>query len=239
MSKYKLFILAIMFCCFATSLRAQWQLPNGGVREENYNIEKFDTLALPKWEPHLYVGTGFMGTNRGDNRIYSTVMPSLTFRPSDKWAITGGFSFTSDLGLNPYYSFESAPKSLAPYKRNGGTSLASGYVSAEYHAGENVWLSASLYHQGGTYAPIYGFANGNAFDVSVTAINAEAAFRFKNNNFLILSFTMIKDNVGTLPYMMYDSWHHGGFGPWGMYASSFDYYRMSAPCGMMCNPWLW
>jgi len=37
-----------------------------------------------------------------------------------------------------------------------------------------------------------------------------------------------------MPYMLYDTWMHaGGFGPWGMYASPTDYYRMAAPYSPM------
>ena len=44
-----------------------------------------DTLRLPKWEPHLAVATGFMGSSAGDNRLFTTVAPSLTYRPSSRW----------------------------------------------------------------------------------------------------------------------------------------------------------
>ena len=188
-----------------------------------------DTISLPKWEPHLQVGMGFLGSANGDNRLFNSVAPSLTYRPNKKWTVNGGFRFTSDMGLNPHFSLSKPEKNLAPYKRNGGTGLASAHLEAVYRAGENVWLAASVYHIGGSYAPLYGFANGDVLPVSATAISAAAAFRFNEESFLQLSFTVLRDHDGTLPYMYHDTWMHGGLGHWGMFASPTDYYRMAIP----------
>ena len=170
-----------------------------------------------------------MGSTNGDNRLFSSVSPSIIHRPNDKWTIRAGFRITSDMGLNPQFSLSKPAKNLAPYKRNGGTGLASAHIEAYYRAGKNVWLAASIYHLGGTYAPFYGFANGEVLNVSATAISAAAAFRFNEESFLQLSFTVIRDHYGTLPYMYHDSWMHGGFGSWGMYTSPTDYYRLATP----------
>lgn len=188
-----------------------------------------DSVQPPKWEPHLSVTSGFWGSSNGDNRLFTSVAPSLTYRPSDKWAVNAGFRITSDMGLNPNFTLSKPEKSLIPYKRNGGTGLASAHVEAVYRAGQNVWLGAALYHVGGSYAPFYGFANGDVLNVSATAISAAAAFRFNDESFLHLSFTVVRDHCGTLPYMYHDTWMHGGFGPWGLYASPTDYYRMAMP----------
>ncbi len=107
--------------------------------------------------------------------------------------------------------------------------MASAHLEAVYRAGENVWLAASVYHIGGSYAPLYGFANGDVLPVSATAISAAAAFRFNEESFLQLSFTVLRDHYGTLPYMYHDTWMHGGLGHWGMFASPTDYYRMAIP----------
>lgn len=212
------FILGVVLLLQTTTAQAQFLMPMGS-----------DTIHLPKWEPHLAVTTGFMGSTNGDNRLFSSVSPSIIHRPNDKWTIRAGFRITSDMGLNPQFSLSKPAKNLAPYKRNGGTGLASAHIEAYYRAGKNVWLAASIYHLGGTYAPFYGFANGEVLNVSATAISAAAAFRFNEESFLQLSFTVIRDHYGTLPYMYHDSWMHGGFGSWGMYTSPTDYYRIATP----------
>ena len=61
-------------------------------------------------------------------------------------------------------------KRLAPYRqRNGGTGLVSAHAAAQYQVNDHLWLAASLYHLTGTYAPLYGFGNGDVFDVSAKA----------------------------------------------------------------------
>lgn len=215
--KYQIGVLLLFFLAAAVPSRAQWR-------------SQADTVTLPKWEPHLSVSTGFVGSSYGDNRLYTSVAPSLTFRPNDRWTINAGFRITTDMGLNPNYMFSSPTKDLAPYKhRNGGTGIASAHVAAQYQVTDRLWLAASVYHLGGTYAPIYGFGNGSSFDVSATAVSAAASYRFRNDSFLHLSFTYIRDEYGTMPYLFHDAWMHGGYGPWGMYASPTDYYRMASP----------
>lgn len=233
MKKIHIVIVLLLLSSFPTVLHAQW-LPfyPGMVYPSCYATADSipDTIRLPRWEPHLAVSTGFLGTSFGDNRLYTSVAPSLVYRPSDKWTVVGGFRITTDMGLNPNYSIGSSQRSLAPYRTNGGTGLASGYVEAQYHVNDNFWLAGSVYHIGGSYAPLFGPLNSEAFNVSATAISAAAAFRFKNNNLLHISFTYVRDHAGTMPYMLYDTWMHaGGFGPWDMYASPTDYYRMAAP----------
>lgn len=191
-----------------------------------------DTAYLPKWEPHLSVTSGFMGTHYGDNRLFTSIAPSLTYRPSDRWTLHAGFRLTSDMGMNPNY-IGSSPRSLAPMRPNGGTGMASAHIEAAYQVNDNMWLSASVYHLGGTYAPIYGFANGRAVDISATAISAAAAFRFHDNSFLHLSFTYIRDQYGTMPFLYHDAWMQSGCGPWGFYAGPADMYRMAMPWGPM------
>lgn len=237
MKKIHIVIVLLLLSSFPTVLHAQW-LPfyPGMVYPSCYATADTipDTIRLPKWEPHLAVSTGFLGTSFGDNRLYTSVAPSLVYRPSDKWTVVGGFRITTDMGLNPNYSIGSSQRSLAPYRTNGGTGLASGYVEAQYQVNDNFWLAGSVYHIGGSYAPLFGPLNSEAFNVSATAISAVAAFRFKNNNLLHISFTYVRDHAGTMPYMLYDTWMHaGGFGPWGMYASPTDYYRMAAPYSPM------
>lgn len=221
MKRLKFILLLIM----AMSLRqgvvhAQFLLPDGIGN---------DSVRMPKWEPHLMVGTGFMGSANGDNRLFTSVAPSLVYRPSNRWVVSGGFRITSDMGLNPNFMLSKPAKSLVPYKRNGGTGLVSAHVEAVYQAGKNVWLAGALYHISGSYAPLYGLANGEMLNVSATAISAAAAFRFNEDSFLSLSFTVLRDHYGTLPYMYHDAWMHGFGGPWGMYASPTDYYRMAMP----------
>lgn len=237
MKKIHIVIVLLLLSSFPTVLHAQW-LPfyPGMVYPSCYATADSipDTIRLPKWEPHLAVSTGFLGTSFGDNRLYTSVAPSLVYRPSDKWTVVSGFRITTDMGLNPNYSIGSSQRSLAPYRTNGGTGLASGYVEAQYQVNDNFWLAGSVYHIGGSYAPLFGPLNSEAFNVSATAISAAAAFRFKNNNLLHISFTYVRDHAGTMPYMLYDTWMHaGGFGPWGMYASPTDYYRMAAPYSPM------
>jgi hypothetical protein len=189
-----------------------------------------DTVKLSRWEPHLQVSTGFMGTSYGDNRLYTSVAPSLTFRPSDRWAMNAGFRITTDMGLNPNYAYSSPERSLAPYKhRNGGTGLAAAHVVAQYQVSDRLWLAAAVYHLGGTYAPVYGFGNGEVFDVSATAVSAAASYRFNDDSFLHLSFTYVRDEQGTLPYLYHDAWMHG-YG-WGMYASPMGPYGMGIAHG--------
>lgn len=178
-----------------------------------------DTAELSRWEPHLSVSTGFMGTSYGDNRLFTSVAPSLTFRPNDHWTVNAGFHITSDMGLNPNYAIGSPTKDLAPYRhRNGGTGLASAHVAAQYQVNDRLWLAAAIYHLGGTYAPVYGWGNGEVFDVSATAVSAAASYRFKNDSFLHLAFTYVRDEQGTLPYMWHDAWMSGCYGPWGLYS---------------------
>lgn len=189
------------------------------------HAEQKDSVKTPKWEPHLSVSTGFIGSNYGDNRLFTSVAPSLDFRPNDRWRLTGGFRITSDMGM-PMISNN---RDLAPYKRDKGTGLVSVHGAAEYQVNDRLWLAAAVYHVAGSYAPFYGFGRGNAWDVSATAISAAAAFRFNDNDFLRLSFTVVRDNYGTLPFMYHDAWLHGGYGAWGLYATPLDYYRMADP----------
>ena len=55
------------------------------------HAEQKDSVKTLKWEPHLSVSTGFIGSNYGDNRLFTSVAPSLDFRPNDRWRLTGGF----------------------------------------------------------------------------------------------------------------------------------------------------
>lgn len=191
--------------------------------------EEGDTLRLPKWEPHLAVTTGFLGSTSGDNRLFSTVAPSLTLRPSDRWTLNAGFGLMSDMGLNPDYALSKPTRSLAPYKRNGGTGLVTAHAEAVYRAGKNVWLAASVYHLGGTYAPLYGMANGDVLDVSATALSAAAAFRLSEKSFLHLSVTAVHDRYGTLPFLYDDMWMNGGFGTWGTCSPLLGYGHRCMP----------
>ena len=212
MLKYKHVVLALLLLA-AVPLKAQ---------------RGMDTIEPPRWEPHVSVTTGFMGSNYGDNRLFTSVAPSLTFRPSTRWELRGGFRITNDMGLNPNYT-TNQPRSLAPRRRNGGTGIASAYVEADYRVNDRLWLAASLYHIGGQYAPLFGPANGDAIDISATALSAAAAYRFSNNSYLHLSFTVVRDHTGMMPYMLYDTWMHSGWGGWGCYASPTDYYRLTVP----------
>lgn len=193
------------------------------------HIQERDTI-VPRWEPHISVTTGFVGSSYGDNRLYTSIAPSVTFRPTKRLSFVGGIGMMNDLGMDPHYLVHPV-RSLAPLRSsNGGTGLVSAYVGAEYQVNDRLWLAASLYHLGGQYAPFFGCANGSAVDVSATALSAEAAYRFSDNNYLRLSFTVVRDHTGMLPYMMYDSWMYHGWGSWNSYASPTDLYRlMGAP----------
>lgn len=188
-------------------------------------VEAKDSVSAPKWEPHLAVSTGFIGSNYGDNRLFTSVAPSIDYRPNDRWRLNAGFRITSDMGFPPV----AGSRDLAPYKREGGTGLASAHASAEYQVNDRLWLAAAIYHVGGKYAPFYGFGQGGTLDVSATAISAAAAYRFNDHDFLRLSFTVVRDHYGTLPFMYHDAWMHGGYGAWGLYATPTDYYRMASP----------
>lgn len=183
---------------------------------------------LPRWEPHLAVGTGFTSSTQGDNRLFTAVAPSLTYHASDKLSLFAGFSILSDLGLNPNYN---VGRSYAPRRNNGGTGLVTVEAGGEYQLNEKVWLAASVWHVGGQYAPFFGPLNGDAMEVSATAISAAAAFRFKNDNFLHLSFTIVRDHAGTLPWMYHDAWMHSGFGWGGGMASPYTPYGSPMGCG--------
>lgn len=183
--------------------------------------------SIPRWEPHLSVSTGFVGTSWGDNRLYTSVAPSLIYRPSNRWSFDAGFRITTDMGLGTLpasvgENTTSSTRSLAPY-RNGGTGLASAHVEAVYQANDNLWLSAALYHMGGNYSPLYSPFGGQSFDVSITALSAAAAFRFANDSWLNLSFTLVRDQAGTLPLLYHDAWMYSGYrlyNPWGGYGFS-------------------
>ena len=216
----RLLILAVVMTGCAVPLSAQRTYnPNRPLKEIK------DTVRTPKWEPHLSVSTGFIGSSFGDNRLFTSVAPSLAYRPNDRWRLSAGFRITSDMG----FPMLSTNRDLAPYKRNGGTGLVSAHAAAEYKVNDNLWLAASVYHIGGTYAPFFGFGKGSALDVSATAVSAAAAFRFNERDFLHLSFTVVHDHYGTLPFMYHDAWMHSGFSPWGLYATPTDYYRMASP----------
>ena len=216
------YIMATLFICLMSSMpaHAQWK-------------SDADTVKLSRWEPHMSVSTGFLGTSYGDNRLYTSVAPSLTFRPNDRWKMNAGFRITSDMGLNPNYAFSSPTRSLAPVRhRNGGTGLASAYLAAQYQVSDRLWLAAAVYHLTGTYAPLYGFGNGDVFDVSATAVSAAASYRFGDNNFLHLAFTYRRDEQGTLPYMWHDAWM-SGYGAWGMHALPMGCYHGGDVYGRM------
>ena len=205
MNTLRYLILALLCLVAAVPARAQWKCDT-------------DTVKLSRWEPHVSVSTGFIGTSYGDNRLYTSVAPSLTFRPNGHWAVNAGFRITTDMGLNANYAFSSPTRSLAPVRhRNGGTGLVSAHMAAQYQVNDRLWLAAAVYRLTGTYAPLYGFGNGDVFDVSATAVSAAASYRFGDNNFLHLAFTYIRDEQGTLPYMWHDAWM-SGYGSWGMYA---------------------
>lgn len=191
--------------------------------------ESQDTL-FSKWEPHLAVGTGFMATSRGDNRLFTSVAPSLTYHASDRLSFYGAFSVVSDLGLNPSYN---VGRSYAP-RRNGGTGLVSLEAGGEYRLNDHIWLAASVWHAGGEYAPLFGPLNGSAMDVSATAVSAAAAFRFNNDNYLHLSFTFVRDHAGTLPWMCHDACMHSGWGWGGSMASPCPAYGCPVGFGGWC-----
>ena len=219
MNTTKYWMAVLLMCIMSVgTVHAQWRSDT-------------DTVKLSRWEPHLSVSTGFIGTSYGDNRLYSSVAPSLTFRPNSRWAVNAGFRITTDMGLNPNYTLSTPVKSLAPYRqRNGGTGLVSAHAAAQYQVSDHLWLAASLYHLTGTYAPLYGFGNGDVFDVSATALSAAALYSFSNDSFLHLSFTYLRDEYGTMPYLYYDAWMHG-YGSWGMHVSPLECYRLASPYG--------
>ena len=219
-SSFKTLVLVIGLVVCAVPLMAQRTLHAG-----QPIVEKTDSVKAPKWEPHLSVSTGFIGSTYGDNRLFTSVAPSIDYCPSDRWRLNAGFRITSDMGFPAI----STNRDLAPYKREGGTGMVSAHASAEYQVNDRMWLAAAVYHVGGTYAPFFGFGQGKVLDVSATAISAAAAFRFNDNDFLRLSFTVVRDHYGTLPFMYHDAWMHGGYGAWGLYATPTDYYRMAAP----------
>lgn len=188
-------------------------------------VEIKDSVKAPKWEPHLSVSTGFIGSSFGDNRLFTSVAPSIDFRPSDRWVVNAGFRITTDMD----FPMAAQARDLAPYKREGSTGLVSAHVAAEYQVNDRLWLAAAVYHIGGTYAPFYGFGQGNTFDVSATAVSAAAALRFNDNDFLRLSFTVVRDHYGTLPFMYHDAWMHGGYGAWGLYATPMECYAAASP----------
>lgn len=192
----------------------------------------FDTVILPRWEPHLYVATGFVGSDYFGSRVFTTVAPSVTYRPNARLEMNAGFRVTSDFGANKIFNVGAPVRSLAPYRHNESTGLVSAHVGAEYQVGDNVWLGASLYHLGGSYAPMYGFWGGNAVDVSVTALTAEAAFRFRNNNFLHLAVSIVRDQYGTLPFLYHDAFMYGGCRAWGFYGAPMGFCGSAMPyCG--------
>lgn len=224
MKKLK-YIIAAVLMLGSLSVRAQW---HPYYKAQLDTAADFDTIAFPRWEPHLSVGTGFFGTSFGDNRIFTSVAPSLSYRPNSCLTVNGGFNIVSDFGADKVFSSPAPVRSYAPYRNEGGTGLVGVHVGAEYQVNDNVWIAASLYHLGGSYAPIYALSNGPV-DVSVTALTAEAAFRFKDNNFLHLSVTIANDRNGSLPYMWHDAFMTGH--GWGMYGSR---------CGWgMASPYCW
>lgn len=188
-----------------------------------------DTVFLPKWEPHLSVSTGFLGNSYGNSRLFTSVAPSMIYRPNDKCTVSGGFRITSDMGVGAMC--KTGGRSLVPYKDNGSTGLVSGYVEAQYNVSDNIWIAGSIYHIGGSYAPFFDYYNGGAFNVSATALSASAAFRFNEDRLLQVSFTYIRDHAGTMPFVLHDAWMRGGScGPWSMYA---NHYQPMMPCSPM------
>lgn len=200
----------LIMLALATPVTAQYRVPRT-LCDSAYR----DTIVLPRFEPHLYLGTGFVGTNYGDNRLYYEVAPSFVFCPNNRWTVNAGFGITTDFGLNGGYNRVAAePRSLAPYKMgNGGTRLFEASVAASYRISENVWVAGAIAHLQGQYAPYFGPANGQAVPVSATAISGAAAFRFANNDWLHIAFTYVRDHNGTMPYLYHDAWHNmGGYG---------------------------
>lgn len=227
MKKLK-YIVAAVLMLGSLAVQAQWRL----YYEAPFDtVADFDTITFPRWEPHLSVGTGFFGTSFGDNRIFTSVAPSLSYRPNSRLTVNGGFRVVSDFGADKVFNSPAPVRSYAPYRNNGGTGLLDVHVGAEYQVNENVWIAASLYHLGGAYAPIYALTDG-PIDVSVTALTAEAAFRFKDNNFLHVSFTIANDRNGSLPYMWYDTFMSGH--GWGMCGPRCGGWGMATP---MCGGW--
>lgn len=221
MQTRKIITLLLVLACLA-SAQAQ--------RRAYYDrlLPRSQDSVLAAWEPHLAVSTGFIGSALGDNRLFTSVAPSIAYHASDRLSFYGGFSITSDLGLNPSYN---AGRSRAPRRSNGGTGLVSAEAGGEYRLNERVWLAASVWHLRGEYAPLFGPLNGDAVEMSATAISAAAAFRFKDNNYLHLSFTYVRDNAGTLPWMCYDSFMHSGFGWGGCMGNACTPYGSSLGCG--------
>lgn len=206
------YIVAAVLMMGSLNLWAQWRPYHEAVFD---TVEDFDTISFPRWEPHLSVGMGFFSSSFGDSRVFTSVAPSLSYRPNDRLTVNGGFRVISDFGVDKVFASPAPVRNLAPYRNNGGTGMVGVHLGAEYQVNDNVWLAATLYHLGGSYAPIYAFTNGNDLDVSITALTAEAAFRFKNDNFLHLSVTVMRDRGGALPYMWHDAFMTG-HGAWGM-----------------------
>lgn|GEM_PF-1520278 len=214
-----------------TPARGQWRAQDSRAAA--------DSLALPRFEPHLFVGAGVIAASGGGGRMLYHAAPSFVVRPSDRLTIHAGFDIRTDMGLGGGYDLGPTPRSLAPY-RSCGTRLISGGAGVAYRAGRDVWLWGAVSHIGGTYAPFFGPASGSVVNVSATALSAAAAFRFADDNYLHLSFTYVRDHAGTLGSLWYDAWRGGygyGGGAWGTYATPFDYYRMAAPCAPSGGGW--
>jgi len=206
---FKIFLATAIIFSFSISnwVRAQYPYYDGLFRYWPSD----DSLKLRQVEPHLSVSTGFIGNSRGDNRVFTSVAPSFTYRANEKVTFMGGFSVLSDFGLDR--NFVNNPiRSKAPRRdRNGGTGIVSAEVGMHYQVNDKFLLSAWLYHAGGQYAPFYSRINDGAFDVSVTALSASAAYRFNNEDFLRVSLTVIRDHTGSMPFVLHDAWMSRGW----------------------------
>lgn len=193
----------------------------------------FHKDTLSKWEPHISIGTGFIGATFG-SRAYTTVAPSVRYHLNDRLSFSAGFRVTSDFGFNHVHYMGSSNRNLAPYKQ-GGTGMVSAHASAEYQVNDRLTLAASVYHLGGSYSPLYCPMPGS-MDLSLTAFTAAAGYRFSNDSFLNIYFTYINDRTGAAPYLFHDAFMSSGYGMWGMSPITNGYHLLGQ---MGCSPYYW
>lgn len=214
-----IFHLAVLM---SFSMFAQW----------NRNAEKSLNDSISKWDYHLSVGTGVMG-NRDDARCYTLVAPSISYRPTDRWKINGGFGVMSDFGLvNTYKVDFSNTPSRVPLKQQSNTGIVAGYVAAEYQANEKLWLAASIFGVSGQYNPFF-FGNGQSLPVGLYGGSASMTYKIGDDSFLHLSLHIINDNMGTLPFLYHDALMYSGIGCYGL----MNPYYMHNPMGCSYLGW--
>lgn len=178
-----------------------------------------DSVDVERWDFHLSTGTSVTFAGReAMPRMWTA--PSVTFRPNDRLTLRGGFLA---VGSSPdaYRLHGLQRPSLAPRRRT--TSVAAAGVEADYRVSDRLWVWASVWRAGGWLQPWFD-PTGEAHRLGITSFSGGFDLKLGEGSALSMSFSMVRDDYGTL-FDMPGFYRYGG-----AFAPEFD---------LFCHPGGW